>query len=108
MVGMTYMYHGHSGFGLELVRRCLETITAKGLTWDQPNSLHTETGDLINGFDYYQNMMLWSLPAAMGGQDLSAPTKRGELVDRILKAAKGKLSLHETYSRSTDSNFRAN
>jgi hypothetical protein len=30
--------------------------------------------------------MLWSVPAAMAGQDLSGPCKPGGLVDRILKA----------------------
>jgi hypothetical protein len=32
-------------------------------------------------------MMLWSVPAAMAGQDLAGPCKPGGLVARILKAA---------------------
>jgi hypothetical protein len=32
-------------------------------------------------------MMLWSLPAAIEGKDLAAPTKPGGLVDRVVKAA---------------------
>ena len=29
MLGMTYMYHGRKEFGLELVRRCMTTLSAR-------------------------------------------------------------------------------
>lgn len=45
-----------------------------------------DTGERTYGWDYYQDMMLWALPAAIEGKDLSAPVKRGGLVNRILKA----------------------
>jgi hypothetical protein len=32
-------------------------------------------------------MMLWSLPAALNGEDVSAPVHPGGLVDRIIRAA---------------------
>ena len=32
-------------------------------------------------------MMLWSLPAAMQGEDLSEPCSPGGLIDRVLRAA---------------------
>jgi hypothetical protein len=47
-----------------------------------------DSGERTYGNDHYQDMMLWSLPAALQGQDFSAPTKPGGLVDRILKAAR--------------------
>ena len=48
---------------------------------------HVDTGERTFGNDYYQDLMLWSLPAALEGKDLSGPAKAGGLVDRILKAA---------------------
>lgn len=47
-----------------------------------------DTGERTFGNDYYQDIMLWSLPAAIEGQDLSGPTKPGGLVDRVVKAAR--------------------
>ncbi len=46
-----------------------------------------DTGERTFGNDYYQDMMLWSLPAALDGEDLSAPAKPGGLVARIVAAA---------------------
>ena len=40
------------------------------------------------GADYYQDMMLWAVPAALKGERLAAPCKKGGLVDRIIQAAK--------------------
>ena len=47
----------------------------------------TDTGEREFGSDYYQDMILWSLPAAIEQQDVSAPCKPGGLVDRMLRAA---------------------
>jgi len=91
MLAMTYMYEGEVDFGLELARRHWHNIVCeKGRTWDQPNILRgdVDTGEFVYGHDYYQNMMLWALPAAMQGEDLSAPTRPGGLVDRMIKAAR--------------------
>jgi hypothetical protein len=44
----------------------------------------------VFGTDYYQNMMLWALPAAIAGQDLSASCASGGLIDRVLEAGKGR------------------
>ena len=46
-----------------------------------------DTGERVFGNDYYQDMMLWSLPAAIFGQTVDGPCKPGGLVDRIIKAA---------------------
>jgi len=90
MLAMTYMYEGEMDFGLELAKRCWENIICKwGYTWDMPNIMRgdEDTGERTYGHDYYQTMMVWSLPAAMEGKDLVAPTKSGGLVERVIKAA---------------------
>jgi hypothetical protein len=48
-----------------------------------------DTGERTYGNDYYQDMMLWSLPAALEGKDFSAPMQHRGLVDRVLRAARG-------------------
>jgi len=48
-----------------------------------------DTGERTFGNDYYQDMMLWSMPAALEGKDLGAPSKPGGLVYRVISAAKG-------------------
>jgi uncharacterized protein (DUF608 family) len=90
MLGMTYMYAGDVDFGLELARRILHGIVCEqGEIWDQPNMIQGNSGELLYGTDYYQNLMLWALPAAMAGEDLGGPCRTGGLVARILAAAKG-------------------
>jgi len=89
MLAMTYMYHGETQFGLQLARRCWENITCtQRLVWDQPNFFRGEldTGERSFGSDYYQNLMLWSLPAALAGTDLSGPCEPGGLVERVIRA----------------------
>ena len=89
MLSMTYMYDGQREFGLELTRRCLENIVCRQkFAWDFPCLLNGDSGTLYNGNDYYQGMMLWSLPAALAGQDLAGPCRDGGLVDRMLAAAR--------------------
>jgi len=91
MLGMNYMYEGQVPFGTELVRKMWYNIVClQGYTWDVPNIMRgdVDTGERVFGNDYYQDLMLWSLPAAIAGQDFAAPTKPGGLVDRILTAAR--------------------
>ena len=90
MLGMTYMYNGRKELGLELARRCMNNIVCEqGSTWDQPNIVRGNTGKRSFGADYYMNMMLWSLPAAIEGKSLEHPCRPGGLVDRMVKAAEG-------------------
>lgn len=92
MLAMNFIYEGQKSFGTEMARRVWHNIVClQGYTWDMPNIMRgdVDTGERTFGNDYYQDMMLWSLPAALDGQDVSAPAKPGGLVDRILKAAKG-------------------
>jgi uncharacterized protein (DUF608 family) len=89
MLGMTYMYYDEKELGLEITRRGMSNIVCEeGSTWDSPNIIRGNTGKRSYGSDYYQNMMLWSLPAAMERKSLEAPTRSGGLVDRVLRAAR--------------------
>jgi hypothetical protein len=91
MLAMNYMYEGQKDFGLELARKVWHNLVGlRGYTWDIPNIMRgdADTGEAAYGNDYYQDMMLWSLPGALDGQSLEAPLKPGGLVARILRAAK--------------------
>jgi hypothetical protein len=46
-----------------------------------------DTGERHFGADYYQNMMLWFVPAAIAGQPMNGPLDGGGLVQRVLHAA---------------------
>jgi len=93
MLAMTLIYEGHKELGIELARKvCHNLVCVQGYTWDIPcmTGGALDTGDRQpgpGGYDYYQFMMLWSLPAAIYGKDLSMPTKSGGLIDRIKRAA---------------------
>ena len=85
---MTYMYHGQKELGLEIARRNMDNIIRlQGLGWDMPNLIRCDTGARTYGADYYQNMVLWGLPAALAGQDLAGPCRDGGLVSEMLNAA---------------------
>jgi uncharacterized protein (DUF608 family) len=88
MLGMTYLYNGQTTLGEDVIRRTLAYVMVhNGYTWDFPLSWQVDSGTRTYGSDYYQNMVLWSAPAALAGQDLSGPCKSGGLVDRMIKAA---------------------
>jgi uncharacterized protein (DUF608 family) len=89
MLAMTFMYEGQRAFGLELLERCLRVLNCQwGYTWDAPNTVRGEadTGQRAFGADYYQNMMLWAVPAALAGQSLEGVCQPGGLIARVLAA----------------------
>ncbi len=91
MLAMNYMYEGQKDFGMDLLHRTMQNIVCKwGYTWDAPNIMRgdKDTGERTFGSDYYQDMMLWAVPAAMAGQDLTGPAQPGGLVARVLAAGK--------------------
>jgi uncharacterized protein (DUF608 family) len=106
MLAMNYTYNGKPEVGMALAHRAWDNIVCRwGYTWNQPSVARgdSDTGemrghfpgkfedpDLRYGHDNYQNMMLWALPAAVQGQDLSGPVKPGGLVNRVLEAARSK------------------
>jgi uncharacterized protein (DUF608 family) len=88
IVAMTYMYHGDRDVGLDIAYRNMDNIIrVQGLGWDMPNLIRCDTGARTYGADYFQNMVLWGLPAALKEQDLTGPCKSGGLVESVLKAA---------------------
>ncbi len=94
MLAMTYMYHGQEEFGEARARNAWHNITCvQGYTWDQPNIIHrVAAGAEVRSFgrDYGQNMMLWSLPAALQQKDAAWPARPGGLVERMLQAGQAK------------------
>ena len=88
VLAMTYIYAGERDLGIELARRNMHNqVIAQRIPWDLTNMVRGDTGQRLYGTDYYQNMMLWALPAAMEGKDLSGPCKPGGLVERVIRAA---------------------
>jgi hypothetical protein len=55
-------------------------------SWDSILLFRGDNAKFLWGADYYQNMMLWCLPAAIAGQDLTGPCKKDGLVERIIRA----------------------
>jgi hypothetical protein len=45
-----------------------------------------DTGQRSFGADYYQNLMLWALPAALRGESLEGPARRDGLAARMVRA----------------------
>jgi uncharacterized protein (DUF608 family) len=87
VLAMTYLYAGQRELGLELVRKFWENVCLKqGHAWDTPNMVHADTGRRVFGTDYYQNMMLWALPAAITGQDIHASCATDGLIERVIQA----------------------
>jgi uncharacterized protein (DUF608 family) len=86
MLAMTYLYRGQREFGLDLARRTVQEVLRRGWTYDWPVCLDSGVGPRV-GCDYYQNLMLWSLPAVLEGGDLCGPSQPGGLVDRMIRAA---------------------
>ncbi|MDQ1316989.1 MAG: hypothetical protein QG588_638, partial [Candidatus Poribacteria bacterium] len=85
MLAMTYMYHGDKEFGLELARRSINSVVIENRSsWDFPILINSDNGERIWGNDYYQNLMLWSLPAALDGGNLAEPCKSDGLINRII------------------------
>ena len=56
--------------------------------FDMPNLVRGDTGEITFGNDYYQNLILWCLPAAIAGEDIKAAAARGALVSRMIDAVR--------------------
>ena len=91
ITAMSYFYEGDDKSGMEIAYDCLNNVVnTQGMTWDMPNMCRGDKGNMrrIYGFDYYQCMSLWGMPAAIEHQDINASCKAGSLVDRMIGAAK--------------------
>jgi uncharacterized protein (DUF608 family) len=91
MLGMTFMYEEDKETGLEIVRRSMyNTVIRHRHPWDLTNMIRCDTGERTFGTDYYQNMMLWAVPAAVEGKDISYLVAKSGLVDRVIQASRQK------------------
>ena len=61
-------------------------VRKHGMARDLYCLIMTDTGGRRTGADYYQNMIIWSVPAALSGTDFSDPCQAGGLVYRIKNA----------------------
>ncbi|MGD2156137.1 MAG: GH116 family glycosyl hydrolase [Anaerolineales bacterium] len=87
ILAMTYMYADEVIFGLELAQKHWENLIIKQRhPWDLPNIVRGDTGERCFGTDYYQNMMLWTLPTAINQQTMTDIVQRGSFIDRIIQA----------------------
>jgi hypothetical protein len=57
-------------------------------SWDLPILFRGDTGAGYWGNDYSQMMMCWVLPAGVKGKSLAEMCRPGELIDRVLRAAR--------------------
>jgi uncharacterized protein (DUF608 family) len=82
---MTLCYFGRRDEALELARRSVHNIVIRHrYTWTQPNAIRSDTGERTYGSDYYQNMILWALPAALANKDIRGTCEPGGLVSKVL------------------------
>jgi len=88
MLAGTYLYYGHDALGMRLAESCARAMVRHGYLWTQPNLLNGSTGKRVYGSDYYQNLMLWSLPAAIEHKHLGQACASGSLVDRVIRAGR--------------------
>ncbi len=89
ILAMTYIYSGDLATGLGLAEKHWKNLVCnQGHHWDLPNAVSGDTGKRIYGTDYYQNMMLWALPAAIDSKDIKQYCIEGGFIDRIIQAAK--------------------
>ncbi|MBI4551146.1 MAG: hypothetical protein HY710_02675 [Candidatus Latescibacteria bacterium] len=89
VLAMTYMVAGEREFGVDLCRRHWENLTVRQRhPWDLPNIVRGDTGARVFGTDYYQNMMLWAVPASIDNLDITTFCAPGSLVDRMIQAGK--------------------
>lgn len=90
-IAILAIYEGRREFGLDLLRKNLELSYCKwGYTWGGTNCLSAggDTGELNYGWDYWFNWSIWTAPAALLNQDVSALLKPGGLMRKVLDAGK--------------------
>ncbi|MFX0102322.1 MAG: GH116 family glycosyl hydrolase, partial [Candidatus Hodarchaeota archaeon] len=89
MLAMLYIYHGEEDYGMDLAHRIMKSlIVENGCSWDSLILINCLTGQRIYGNDYYQNLILWTLPAALQKKDIGSFCEPGGLIARILEAGK--------------------
>ena len=91
ILAMTMLYTGDTKTGLKIAYETMHNLVLEqGFQWDLPNTIVAETGEWLHGNDFDQLMILWSLPAAIFGQNLREASGKDSFIDKILKAGKMK------------------
>lgn len=89
IVAMTMMYAGMVDEGTDLAFRALDNLFRRqGHAWDLPNMVQGETCERYFGTDYFQNLALWALPAAIHQKPIASLWAPDGLVARALEAAR--------------------
>jgi uncharacterized protein (DUF608 family) len=88
MLAAQFIAAGDRQTGLAIAERCWANLTRNGLTWDQPNLLDASTGQPIYGNDYYQNLIVWTLPATLAGVALGEVAEAPTVIRSVLDAAR--------------------
>jgi len=84
---MTCMYAGQQERGLALAEGTWRNLVLKqGLGWDMTHIVHAEDGHKMFGADYNQMGVIWFLPSAIEGADVTGPLLEGGLVADMIKA----------------------
>jgi uncharacterized protein (DUF608 family) len=89
MAGMAFIYGGDRKTGLKIIHDTwYDQACRYGYPWDLCNLLMPYSGKRACGTEYNHNMVIWTVPAALKGQDLKTLCAPGGLVDKVLKAAR--------------------
>lgn len=86
-VAATLAYNEDRATGMEIAKRLFGSIVfQERRPWDLPNLLDA-SGKAIHGTDFYQNLILWALPLAIGQQSIHEACTAGHIVSQVLEAA---------------------
>jgi hypothetical protein len=83
------------------VRRCNIALTPELLMLAMTYICFGDTGALVFGTDHSQNLILWTLPAAIEGGDRKHAVRPGGLVDRVIRAAERQRRAAACHVRTT-------
>jgi uncharacterized protein (DUF608 family) len=90
LLAMVYIQTGDGEYGLEMARKAWQVLCLeRGHMWDLPNLVSGDDGRRLFGTDYYQDMMLWALPAAILEQDIADFCAANGLVAKVMKSGLG-------------------
>jgi uncharacterized protein (DUF608 family) len=90
-VAATMAYSGQTRAAFQIAEKLFNAIVLRDRReWDMSNLLNA-AGDAIHGTDFYQMMMLWSLPLALRAQSLHEACSPGQLIDQVIRAASAKV-----------------
>ena len=86
---MTFIYSNRETTGVTVAKRLYDALFIKSKSpWNQRCLISSETGLPVWGDDYYSNMVIWALPMALENRNIAQFARDGELVPRMIEAAK--------------------